>query len=70
MKNPLTPKWLETPPNLSELDPRIWPRTAKRNARGELTVGDQTASHLVRQFGSPLYVVDQEDFESRLLISR
>jgi diaminopimelate decarboxylase len=70
MKNPLTPKWLETPANLSELDPRIWPRTAKRNERGELLVGGQTASDLVRQFGSPLYVVDQEDFESRLMGTR
>jgi len=70
MKNPLTPKWLKTPANLSELDPRIWPRTAKRNERGELLVGGQTASDLVRQFGSPLYVVDQEDFESRLMSTR
>jgi diaminopimelate decarboxylase len=52
------------------LDPRIWPRTAKRNERGELLVGGQTASDLVRQFGSPLYVVDQEDFESRLMSTR
>ena len=70
MKNPLTPEWLETPASLSHLDPRIWPRTAKRNERGELLVGGQTASDLVRQFGSPLYVVDQEDFESRLMSTR
>ena len=70
MRNPLTPKWLETPASLSHLDPRIWPRTAKRNERGELLVGGQTASDLVSQFGSPLYVVDQEDFESRLMSTR
>ena len=70
MRNPLTPEWLETPASLSHLDPRIWPRTAKRNERGELLVGGQTASDLVRQFGSPLYVVDQEDFESRLMSTR
>ena len=46
MKNPLTPEWLDTPSNLSDLDPRIWPRTAKRNERGELLVGGQTASDL------------------------
>ena len=70
MRNPLTPEWLETPASLSHLDPRIWPRTAKRNERGELLVGGQTASDLVSQFGSPLYVVDQEDFESRLMSTR
>ena len=70
MRNPLTPEWLDTPASLSHLDPRIWPRTAKRNERGELLVGGQTASDLVSQFGSPLYVVDQEDFESRLMSTR
>ena len=67
MKNPLIPEWLETPEDLSLLDPRIWPRTAKRNEFGEISIGGQAASDLVRQFGSPLYVVDQEDFEARLM---
>ena len=58
MKNPLTPKWLELPTDLSALDARIWPRTATRNSRGEISVGELAASDLVRQFGSPLYVVD------------
>lgn len=67
MKNPLIPDWLETPEDLSWLDPRIWPRTAKRNEFGEISIGGLAASDLVRQFGSPLYVVDQEEFESRLM---
>lgn len=70
MKNPLTPKWLELPTDLSALDARIWPRTATRNSRGEISVGELAASDLVRQFGSPLYVVDQEDFESRLMMAQ
>lgn len=70
MKNPLTPKWLEMPGDLSALDARIWPRTATRNSRGEITIGELAASDLVRQFGSPLYVVDQEDFEARLMMAQ
>lgn len=67
MKNPLAPEWLVAPADLNAIDARIWPRTAKRNSYGELTVGDVSVSTLMRQYGSPLYVVDQEDFETRLL---
>lgn len=67
MKNPLAPQWLSQPSDLNAVDQRIWPRTAKRNQHGELTIGGVAVSDLVRQFGSPLYVIDQEDFEARLL---
>ncbi len=67
MKNPLAPDWLVEPADLNAIDARIWPRTAKRNSYGELTIGDVSVSTLMRQYGSPLYVVDQEDFETRLL---
>ena len=70
MKNPLTPKWLETASDLSALDARIWPRTAARTERGEISIGSIPASELVRQFGTPLYVVDQEDFEARLMMAK
>ncbi|HEY7854404.1 MAG TPA: diaminopimelate decarboxylase [Aquiluna sp.] len=69
MKNPLTPEWLEIPADPNLLDSKIWPRTAARSAAGEMSIGGIAVSDLVRQFGSPLYVVDQEDFESRLLMA-
>lgn len=69
MKNPLSPDWLELPADQNLLDSKIWPRTAKRSAAGEMSVGGIAVADLVRQFGSPLYVVDQEDFESRLLMA-
>ena len=69
MKNPLSPTWLEIPKDLNLIDNKIWPRTAERSASGELHIGGLSVSSLVRQFGSPLYVVDQEDFESRLLMA-
>lgn len=70
MKNPLTPSWLAIPSDANLLERQIWPRTAERSSRGELVIGGVTASALVRQFGSPLYVIDQEDFESRLLMAQ
>jgi diaminopimelate decarboxylase len=66
MKNPLSPDWLDTPADLNQLDSKIWPRTAKRASNGEVSLGGIAVSDLVRQFGSPLYVVDREDFEARL----
>jgi diaminopimelate decarboxylase len=69
VKNPLSPTWLEIPKDLNLIDNKIWPRTAERSASGELHIGGLSVSSLVRQFGSPLYVVDQEDFESRLLMA-
>ena len=70
MKNPLAPSWLTKPTDLNAIEPRIWPRTAKRNQYGELTIAGLPVSNLVRQYGSPLYVVDQEDFEGRLLSTK
>ena len=66
MRNPLAPKWLEER-DLVALDPKIWPRTAKRNAQGEIEIGGVGVRELIRRHGSPLYVVDQEDFEARLM---
>ncbi len=66
MRNPLAPKWLEER-DLGALDPKIWPRTAKRNSQGEIEIGGVGVRELIRRHGSPLYVVDQEDFEARLM---
>jgi diaminopimelate decarboxylase len=69
MKNPLSPDWLIKPTDNNALDAKIWPRTATRTKTGEISLGGVAVSDLVRQFGSPLYVVDQEDFESRCLMA-
>ncbi|MEY3561063.1 MAG: diaminopimelate decarboxylase [Actinomycetota bacterium] len=70
MKNPLAPDWLDLPKDLNAINQRIWPRTATRNQYGELTLGAVPVSSLIRQYGSPLYVIDQEDFEARLLSTK
>lgn len=63
MNNPLVPSWLV--PSI-DLDPAIWPKSCHRDENGELVIGGKAATDLIRQFGSPLYVVDQGEFESRL----
>jgi diaminopimelate decarboxylase len=52
------------PSDLNELDPAIWPRTARR-ADGVLTLGGVDVRDLVHQHGSPLYVYDEEDVRQR-----
>ena len=63
--NPLAPERLRFPADASALEPRIWPASATRTDDGELAVGGLTASDLVARFGTPLYVVDERDVQSR-----
>lgn len=67
MSNPLQPSWLS---KVTDLDHGMWPAGAKRNRFGELEINSVSAPELVRKFGSPLYVIDQSDFETRLATVR
>jgi diaminopimelate decarboxylase len=42
-----------------------WPRTATRDATGQLVVGGVGATELASRFGTPLWVVDEEDLRGR-----
>ena len=46
------------------LDPAVWPKTARRTD-GVLTVGDVDMREIARGFGTPAYVLDEEDFRHR-----
>ncbi|MDM7890397.1 diaminopimelate decarboxylase [Curtobacterium caseinilyticum] len=63
--NPLAPPRLRFPDDASALTARIWPASATRTDDGELAIGGISASALVEQFGSPLYVVDERDVQAR-----
>src|ERR1700730_10779864 len=53
------------PPNdLTALHPAIWPRGARR-AGGVLTLGGTDVRELAAEFGTPLYVCDEDDVRSR-----
>ena len=64
MSNPLVPNWLT---KVSEFDDPAWPEGAQRNDSGELELGGVSCTELVRKYGSPLYVIDQLEFENRLV---
>jgi diaminopimelate decarboxylase len=52
------------PADLNALDPRIWPRTAVRRS-GVLSIGGTDVRELAAAHGTPLFVLDEEDFRSR-----
>ncbi|MCI0385145.1 diaminopimelate decarboxylase [Streptomyces sp. CNQ085] len=56
-----------TPPpaDLNVLDPRVWARTVTRDERGVTTVGGLDVVTLAEEFGTPAYVLDEDDFRAR-----
>ena len=52
------------PEDLNALYPGIWPRGARRSG-GVLTLGGVDARDLAAEFGTPLYVCDEQDVRSR-----
>ena len=48
------------------LDRAIWPLSAYVDDLGRLCVGDVAADDIAAEFGTPTYVVDEEDFRARI----
>jgi diaminopimelate decarboxylase len=51
--------------NRTDLEPAVWPRTAARSAEGVLTLGGLDVRDLAAQFGTPAYLLDEDDFRAR-----
>jgi len=47
------------------LDPAVWPRGARRRADGLVEFAGVGADELAREYGTPLFVLDEDDFRSR-----
>ncbi|MBK6874382.1 MAG: diaminopimelate decarboxylase [Kineosporiaceae bacterium] len=59
------PQWLPTPGDVCALMPQLWARTVSRNADGVLEVAGVDVLALAREFGTPAYVLDEQDFRQR-----
>jgi diaminopimelate decarboxylase len=53
------------PQDLNALTAGVWPRGAGRSGGGVLTLGGIDVRDLAAEFGTPLYVCDEEDVRSR-----
>ena len=63
--NPLAPSWLPVPADANALARGLWSENSVRAGAGALTVAGIAASDLARDFGTPLYVIDEADARSR-----
>lgn len=63
--SPLAPQWLQFPENINALRQIEWASGVSREASGELSVQGVTASALAEEFGTPLFVLDENDFRAR-----
>lgn len=55
----------QTSQELLHLAPNVWPRTAARNPTGNVSIANVTVTELAREYGTPLFVIDEDDFRSR-----
>ncbi|AXG13930.1 diaminopimelate decarboxylase [Intrasporangium calvum] len=59
------PTWLEPPVDVNALVPSLWAASVGRGADGVLAIGGVSVVELAREFGTPAYVLDEDDFRAR-----
>jgi diaminopimelate decarboxylase len=55
----------QTAQELLRLAPNVWPRNAFRGDDGVVTVAGVAVTELAEVYGTPLFVIDEDDFRSR-----
>lgn len=50
---------------LMHLPENVWPRNARRRESGEVEVAGVSVTDLAAEYGTPLFVIDEDDFRSR-----
>ncbi|OQZ88323.1 diaminopimelate decarboxylase [Mycobacterium alsense] len=55
----------QSPDELLQLDPNVWPRNMVRDAAGVATIAGIPLTDLAQEYGTPLFVVDEDDFRWR-----
>ena len=59
------PSWLRVPADVNALVPSLWAGSVGRGGDGVLTVAGISVLDLAREFGTPAYVIDEDDFRTR-----
>ena len=55
----------QSPEELLRLAPNVWPRNVARNETGATCVAGIPLTDLAQEYGTPLFVIDEDDFRSR-----
>ncbi|MEO8519607.1 MAG: diaminopimelate decarboxylase, partial [Dermatophilaceae bacterium] len=59
------PSWLRPPEDVNALVPELWARSVLRGDAGALTIAGLDVREVASEFGTPVYVIDEDDFRSR-----
>lgn len=51
--------------DFNSLPAHVWPRNAARDSNGVVSIGGVALTALAEEYGTPLYVFDEQDFRSR-----
>jgi diaminopimelate decarboxylase len=63
--HPGVPPCPQTTEELLLLAPNVWPRSTSRADDGVVAIGGVALTDLAHEYGTPLFVVDEDDFRSR-----
>jgi diaminopimelate decarboxylase len=61
-EGPLRP---QSPEALLRLAPNVWPRNTTRDETGAAVIAGVSVTRLAQEYGTPLFVIDEDDFRSR-----
>ncbi|MGO1385005.1 MAG: diaminopimelate decarboxylase [Arachnia sp.] len=64
------PQWLELPEDLNALEPALWPVGAHRDDSGAIVVAGSSLTDVVAEYGTPAYILDEDDFRARAVAFR
>ncbi len=59
------PAWLRSPSDVNALVPSLWATSVRRGSDGVVAVGGVSVADLAAEFGTPAYIIDEDDFRSR-----
>jgi diaminopimelate decarboxylase len=59
------PRAPQTPQEALRLAPNVWPRNLDRHADGAVHIAGVGVTALAAEYGTPLFVIDEDDFRSR-----
>lgn len=65
IRHAATPARPETTEELLNLAPNVWPRNTVRGTDGVVGIAGVAVTYLAHEYGTPLFVVDEDDFRSR-----
>jgi diaminopimelate decarboxylase len=63
--SPLAPSWLQHPADANALPASVWSQNSVRADSGEIEIAGLGASEIAARFGTPVYVIDENDVRER-----